>query len=70
MNQSQNITEMAKVFRLSSDIGETQTAVSAYYLLFPRFPSDFPYQAARSACGKGRPPHMADEVHSTAVCLL
>jgi len=31
------------------------------------FPSNFPYQAARPACGNGRPPHMADEGHSAAV---
>ena len=34
------------------------------------FPSNFPYQAARPACGKGRPPHMADDGHRAAVCLL
>jgi len=46
-----NIKITPKVFCFSSDIP---------------LPSDFPYQAARPACGKGRPPHMADDGHSAA----
>jgi hypothetical protein len=37
-----NIKITPKVFRFSSDIP---------------LPSNFPYQAARPACGNGRPPH-------------
>jgi len=50
-----NIKITPKVFCFSSD---------------KPLPGDFPYQAARPAWEKSRPPHMADEVHSTAVSFF
>ena len=38
--------------------------------VFGQSASNFRYQAARPACGKGRPPHMADDGHSAAVLLI